>query len=97
MFLKTLLLAIAVGITGGLLSAAADPPTLTETQRLRAQLHQAQSALLQARMQLATCEANAAAAMLARDRAQLEQDFLAGQTGLVFDWTTLTVKPQPQP
>lgn len=87
---------IGLGITllvwGAVALAQTTAPTLTEVQKLKAQLQQAQEQLLQAQYQLATCEAQTRAARLGEARRTLEQELTV--EGFVFDWQTLSFKPK---
>lgn len=73
---------------------------LSDVQRLRAEVHALKGQLLEARYQLATCQAQQQAASLATERQALEAEFrdvLAPPAGAVFDWQTLTFTPPPSP
>jgi hypothetical protein len=78
---------------------AADAPVLTETQRLRAQVAQLKTALLTAQYELATCQAQASAATITRERAAIEAELrlaLKASATAVLDWDTLTFN-EPSP
>lgn len=76
------------------LTLAADVPTLTEVQKLKAQLQQTQEQLIQAQYQLATCQAQAQVERLNAGRAALERELT--QPGYEFDWQSLTFKPKTE-
>jgi hypothetical protein len=78
---------------------AADPPTLTEAQRLRAQVVQLKTALLTAQYELATCQAQAGATTITRERVAMEAELrqaLKASATAVLDWDTLTFN-EPSP
>jgi uncharacterized membrane-anchored protein YhcB (DUF1043 family) len=76
----------------------AQTPELTEVQKLRAEVHQLKTQLLETRYQLATCQAQQQASMLAKEQVALEEEFralLKPSKSEVFDWSTLSFKPAP--
>ena len=79
--------------------AAQEPPTLTETQKLKAEVVRLKAQLLQAEYQLATCDAQKRAGDLVRERAAVEAELravLKPPVDAVLDWDSLTFKPKPQ-
>lgn len=93
------LVLVVVGVTA--MQAGADSnAALSDVQRLRAEVHALKGQLLEARYQLATCEAQQHATALARERQALEAEFrdaLAPPEGAIFDWQTLTFASPPKP
>jgi len=80
--------------------AQSDAATLSDVQRLQAEVHTLKGQLLEARYQLATCQAQQQATTLARERQALEAEFrerLQPPDGATFNWQTLTFTPPPSP
>lgn len=92
-----LFVGVIVALVLAAVGMAQAPPTLTEVQRLQAELHRTKAQILELSVQLASCQSQQQAVVLREERQRLEAAFreaLKPEASATFDWRTLTFVSQ---